>query len=97
MPARVLADGACYVKVKSVSHGHHVTKTVLIGSASLTVNRGSTKAITLKLNSAGRSLLHHDHTLVAQLQLMVIGAEGGSWQLSRPYTLTRASVSSRGR
>lgn len=86
-----------YVKVKSVSHGHHVTKTVLIGSASLTVNRGSTKAIALKLNSAGRSLLHHDHTLGAQLQLMVIGAEGGSWQLSRPYTLTAASVPSRGR
>ncbi len=86
-----------YARVKSVSHGHHVTKNVLIGSVTLTVATGSSRAIALKLGSTGRALLRRAHSLSAQLQLVVTGAEGGSWQLSRAYTLTSAGGAARRR
>jgi PKD domain len=83
-----------YAKLKTTSHHHTATKTVLIGTLSEAIADGGSGTLALRLDATGRSLLARKHTLAAQLQLRVTGAEGGSWQLSRSYTLSaRGSAS----
>ena len=83
--------GRLTTRVSSVSHHHHKTRTVAIGSVSLSIAPGGTGTIALTLNSAGRSLLRSRHRLSALLSLNVTDEEGGSWQLSRSVTLTASA------
>jgi PKD domain len=84
-----------YAKLRATSHHHAGTKTVLIGTISETIADGGSGTVALKLNATGRSLLARKHTLAAQLQLTVTGAEGGTWQLRRSYTLSSGGKASR--
>jgi PKD repeat protein len=93
-PPACSVSGRLTTRVSSVSHHRHVTRTVLIGTVTLTIAPGGTGTIALKLNSAGRSLLRSKHRLAASLALSVTGREGGSWQLTRSFTLTASGSSS---
>jgi hypothetical protein len=96
-PPACSVSGSLSAKVKSSSRGRHVTKTVQIGSVSLTIASAGTGTIALNLNSRGRSLLRSKRSLSAQLQLTVTGQEGGTWLVTRSFTLTStAGKSSRG-
>jgi hypothetical protein len=86
-PPACSVSAKLYTKVKSTNRHHRGTKTVLIGTVSLTIANGGTGTIALTLNANGRSLLRGKHHLACQLQLTVTGAEGGSWQIVRSYTL----------
>ena len=87
-PPACSLSGRLTTRVTSVSRHRRVTRTVLIGTVTLRIAPGGTGTIALKLNSAGRSLLRSRHRLAAALALSVTGQEGGSWQLTRSFTLT---------
>jgi hypothetical protein len=78
-----------YAKVVTTTHGHSSTKLVSIGTLHLTIAARGAGALSLTLNSKGRTLLRKLHTLSCRLQVTVEGKEGGTWQIVRSLTLTR--------
>lgn len=86
---------ACTVSVRLYAvehvtvHGHHVVKRVFIGALTTRLAAKGSRTLTLTLNAARRKLLRKSHALAAQLLVSVTGREGGSWQISRTFTLTR--------
>jgi hypothetical protein len=93
-PPACSATARLYTKIKTGSRRHPATKSVLIGTVSLTIAKGGTGTIALRLNSAGSSLLRRKHRLAVQLQLTITDQEGGAWQLSRSYALSAAGKAS---
>jgi hypothetical protein len=93
-PPACLLSVRLVTRVTTSTHHRHVTKTVQIGIVSLTIASGGTGTIALKLGSTGRSLLRRQHTLSVQLQLTVWDQEGGSWPVSRAFTLTASGSKS---
>jgi PKD domain len=93
-PPACSLSGRLTTRVSSVSRHRRVTRTVLIGTVTLKIAPGGTGTIALKLNSNGRSLLRSRHRLATALALSVTGREGGSWQLTRSFTLTASGGSS---
>jgi hypothetical protein len=84
-----------YAKVVTTTHGHRSTKLVSIGTLHLTIAAKGAGALSLTLNSKGRTLLRKLHTLSCRLQVTVEGQEGGTWQIVRSLTLTSGGSTAR--
>jgi hypothetical protein len=80
-----------YVTVRITKHHRRMAKRVVIGTLTTTVAAKGTGTLALALNAIGRKLLTKSHKLSSQLTVIVVGQEGGSWQLTRTFTLTSAS------
>jgi hypothetical protein len=93
-PPACSVTASLYAKLRTKRH-RAAPKTVLIGTISETIANGGSGTLALRLNATGRSLLARKHTLAVQLRLGVTGAEGGTWQLSRSYTLSARGMGSR--
>lgn len=78
-----------YAKVPTTTHGHRSTKLVPIAILHLTIAAKGTGALSLTLNTKGRTMLRKLHKLSCQLNVTVEGQEGGSWQIARSLTLAR--------
>jgi PKD repeat protein len=70
-------------------------KHLKIGSLSTKIANKGTGAIALKLTKQGLALLHEKHTLAVELTVTVEDAEGASWKIERPLTLTSAGKAAR--
>jgi hypothetical protein len=81
---------ACGVSVTltaSTREGRHV-KHLQIGSLSTKIAGKGTGGVAVKLTKQGVALLRKKHTLAVELTVTVEDAEGASWRIERPLTLT---------
>ncbi len=79
-----------YTRVPTTRHGRRGTRRILIGTLTTTVAPKGTGALALRLNAAGRALLHRAHMARCTLVVTVQGQEGGVWRITRTLTLANS-------
>jgi sugar lactone lactonase YvrE len=79
VPVKSSGTKSCTLKLtvslsEKVRHGHRTThKTVILGSAKITIAAGKSKTVRIRLNQAGRRLLTQERRLKAKLALTEAG------------------------